>query len=453
MKKIIILSLAAVIIRLLLIIYYIPTFEKSEISENLNSLKIYKYFNKINNQRPFQSNKDIQYFSKKDLNNEFVQKAYAKRSLRMNDDEEQNYAIAVNFLKGDNYSIFDHKNNTYRIKAQQHSFQVFVYKYFIEKQINFDYFIFLFIFLNLLLFFLSILFFYKLSLIFLNKFLSRISTLAYCLYPSIFFYIGTLFLYENIVLSLIIISSYLFLKKNNYLNFLIIIPFATLSLLLRFQTIFVWILFFTFFTFNNFSNYGKVKSFIPLFIFIFIAFIAHKPILEKNYILFGKNILTTDAGVNFYIGANKLARGSWDGTGIVVDQLKTKIPNNLNDLEIGKIYYRAGLNWIKNNPSDYFILQMRKLAIYFLPQNYSVLPLNRIYNPLNLLFHIGFLLFFLKAIMNKDFKYKNFIILSPILGSLLISLLFFIGYRWRYYAEPFMILTAIIYFSKFRKVK
>ena len=102
--------------------------------------------------------------------------------------------------------------------------------------------------------------------------------------------------------------------------------------------------------------------------------------------------------------------------------------------------------------NNYLILQIRKLAIYFLPQNYSVLPYNRIYNPINLLFHFGFVLFFLKIIANKDFKNENFIILSPILGSLIISLLFFIGYRWRYYAEPFMILTTIILFSKFKRL-
>ena len=116
MKKIIILSILAVIIRLILNIYYFPTFEKSEISNNLENLKIYKFLNKVNSQRPFQSNKDIQYFSKKDLINEIVKKAYHNRSLRMNDDEEQNYAIAVNFVKGDNYSTFDDKQNIYRIR-------------------------------------------------------------------------------------------------------------------------------------------------------------------------------------------------------------------------------------------------------------------------------------------------------------------------------------------------
>ena len=44
----------------------------------------------------------------------------------MNDDEEQNYAIAVNYLKGNNYSIFDHDKQKYRYTAQQHSFQIFI---------------------------------------------------------------------------------------------------------------------------------------------------------------------------------------------------------------------------------------------------------------------------------------------------------------------------------------
>ena len=45
---------------------------------------------------------------------------------------------------------------------------------------------------------------------------------------------------------------------------------------------------------------------------------------------------------------------------------------------------------------------------------------------------------------NKEFSYKNFIILSPVIGSLAISLLFFIGYRWRYYAEPYMIFIILL---------
>ena len=214
MKKIFFLAFIALLIRFIFLIYYIPIFEKSDISPNLDELKIYKFLIKINNQRPFQSNLDTQYFSKIDLKDDFVIRSYAKRSIRMNDDEEQNYAIAVNFLKGNNYSVFDHEKQKYRYRAQQHSFQLFIYKYFIDKEINFDYFIFIYIFINLILFFLSVIFFYKLSLIFLNENFSKISTLVYCFYPSIFFYIGPLFFYENLVLSMIVIASYFFLKKK-----------------------------------------------------------------------------------------------------------------------------------------------------------------------------------------------------------------------------------------------
>ena len=69
MKKIIILALIALLIRFILIVYYIPIFEKSEISENLDNLKVHIFLKKINNQRTFQRNIDIQYFSKKDLKN------------------------------------------------------------------------------------------------------------------------------------------------------------------------------------------------------------------------------------------------------------------------------------------------------------------------------------------------------------------------------------------------
>ena len=65
---------------------------------------------------------------------------------------------------------------------------------------------------------------------------------------------------------------------------------------------------------------------------------------------------------------------------------------------------------------------------------------------------MGLFLFLVNLLVKKQFSYKNLIILSPIIGSIAVSLLFFIGYRWRYYAEPFLILTAIIYFSELKKI-
>ena len=66
----------------------------------------------------------------------------------------------------------------------------------------------------------------------------------------------------------------------------------------------------------------------PILFFILLAYIAHKPILDKNYILFDNKTLTTNSGLSFFIGANEYARGSWDGTGKVTKQFQSKIDNN-----------------------------------------------------------------------------------------------------------------------------
>ena len=62
MKKIFLLAFVALLIRLIFLIYYIPIFEKSDISQKLEELKVYKFFVKIN-QNPLEDI-DVQYFSK-----------------------------------------------------------------------------------------------------------------------------------------------------------------------------------------------------------------------------------------------------------------------------------------------------------------------------------------------------------------------------------------------------
>jgi hypothetical protein len=46
--------------------------------------------------------------------------------------------------------------------------------------------------------------------------------------------------------------------------------------------------------------------------------------------------------------------------------------------------------------------------------------------------------------------FEKTMILLPILGSLALTLIFFMGARWRYYAEPFMIIFAMLAFREIR---
>jgi len=451
MKKIIFISLIFSVLKIFIIFFYLPIFIESDISPNLNTLNTYIKLKNLNNKRPFSSNIDQQYFNKDDLNNNIIKIAYHNRSIRMNDDEEQNFAIAVNYLNNKNYSIFNKISQKYLPVADQHSFQVFIYKFFIKNNINFDYFIFSFILINIFLFFLSVIFFFKIINGYLSKNISYYATIAYCLYPSVFYYIGALFFYENIALSLIIINVYLFINSSNKYKFFIIIPLAIFCLLIRFQTIFIWLFLFFFYSYFEILKQKKIKLLTPFIIFLAIAYVVHMPILNKNYKLFESKILTTSTGYNFFVGANKNAKGSWNNTPMQNIYEKNILPLNINAKQKSDFYLGEALNWISNNPGKYILLQIKKIIIYFLPQNFSVLPYNRIYNPVNLIIHLCFLLFLIHTFLRFKISKNDCFALSPFLGSLLISIIFFTGYRWRYYAEPFMIILVFVFISRIIK--
>ena len=100
------------------------------------------------------------------------------------------------------------------------------------------------------------------------------------------------------------------------------------------------------------------------------------------------------------------------------------------------------MKWIKENPADEIKLIVRKIAIYFLPKNFEVLYGSNILNPINLFTHIFFLCFILMQLYKKSITLNELLIFSPVAASIILSVVFFVGYRWRCYAEPFMIIFA-----------
>jgi len=57
------------------------------------------------------------------------------------------------------------------------------------------------------------------------------------------------------------------------------------------------------------------------------------------------------------------------------------------------------------------------------------------------------MLFFRKQLVS----YENVFVLMPIAGSLIVSIVFFVGYRWRYYAEPFLVLSCLLFLKEITK--
>ena len=186
-------------------------------------------------------------------------------------------------------------------------------------------------------------------------------------------------------------------------------------------------------------------------LFILLVFFAYIPVLQKNKSMFGEYVISTQFGYELYQGANPMARGSWDGSGKTIEKALVDVKDkaSLSELDISHLLKKKALTWIFNHPKDYTVLLARKLAIFFLPKNYEVLPFSSLYNPVNTIVYLGFILFVFSQFKKPEFSRVNALLLAPIIGSLTLSLIFFTGYRWRYYAEPFMIILSITWLQSF----
>ncbi len=380
---------------------------------------------------------------------------------RMHSDEERNYNIALNYKQGHDYSVTT-DNITFRLSSFHGSFTVFLYKYFIENNIRKESWILFYFIISNIFYSISLFYFYKISTYFLSDQLSLLSTFLYGVYPSVLFYIGSIFFYENIVLYFLLIVIYYLLKwyttKNISNGELIwISTLIVLSCILRGQMIFVYMIIFSSYLLANFQKKINVHKLFKLsFLTILLLGITHYPVLQKNHKMFNAYIISTQPGFEFLQGHSPVARGSWYGKWEYPDNelyiyAHENIPglDTLNEYQSSVKRAKLGFSWLKNNPLKDFQLEIKKMAIYFLPYNFELLPFSNKINPFNLIIHLGFgiyccyLIFFKRNLFNTQLL----IILLPIIASLLICICFFSGYRWRFYGEPFMILTVIILLS------
>ncbi len=386
---------------------------------------------------------------------------YNNPNLIMNIDEESNYEVATNHFKGRGYTYFDEQKNAYLPAAFHASFTIFTYENLVLKNhIHKRYWVGFCNIISSLLLAISIFYFYQLSLLFFEQKWAYYCTLSYCIFPSVLYYIGSLFWYEQIVLSLMVISIYFVIKsiKENLSVYEIIalVLCVILSSLLRIQTIAIFAPLLVFLI--SFLAYKKQYQKSLMYVVIAtLGFASHIPSLQKNRQLFGSYILSTQTGYEILQGHNPYAKGSWMGNWLLPSSelyqySHQNIPDldSLNQYEEGLARKKVAIKWIKENPMDEIKLSFRKMLLYFLPRNFEFLPLNQLPNPVNFIFYVGFLACVMLSFRSKNnfWNIEKTIILIPVLGSIALTLVFFMGARWRYYAEPFMIIFAFMFFQQ-----
>lgn len=313
---------------------------------------------------------------------------------------------------------------------------------------------------SFLLFFLSLFFFRRMACIFMSPLWSNITVFLYAIHPSVSFYVGNLTNYESIVTSILIIQLSIIMRSfTNQLSrkeqVLLIVGFLA-GVLFRPQVNFIylflfpaWILFAYLNRLAFKSAYLQARNIVLTCCILFL--LTSIPVWIKNYRLFDAWTLS-NSGFAFSLGHHPFARGGWCGDcfvnteGPFYSYIRNLIPgyDQMNEYEKSSNLQKISIQWITNNPGKELILMARKIAIYFLPVNND----HDRFNVLNLVFNSGGLIFlfflFHEALLKNKINKYFFLLSTPLVGSLMVTVFFFVGYRWRYYAEPFMVVMFMI---------
>lgn len=300
--------------------------------------------------------------------------------------------------------------------------------------------------------------FYRICSYFFSNQLDRTICIgAYLFYPSIFHFVGNLACYESVALSLFLITFHGLLKlirSPTTRKDIFVFGFCgVLATLIRPQLLIIFA-----FVFISFKVYLMLTQKNPVafhrFLLIFIVSFAlvSIPVFIKNYKTVGLATLSTQSGFSLFEGHNPYARGSWCGDCQINPEqptyqyIRKEIPgfDSLSEAERSNGLKKMAIQWAMHNPLNEIILSIRKAAIYFLPYNSE----DNSFNLVTFLVHALALLFFAmigyRLFKPNAIELKNFLIIGPLVGSLALSIIFFVGYRWRYFAEPFMIIMSIM---------
>jgi len=300
---------------------------------------------------------------------------------------------------------------------------------------------------NILLATVSIVVFSKISLlIFNNRTIANITALIACFYPFLNFYSISI-LTETLYIFLLYTSFYyfiLFIKENHlvYIGFFAL--FFALDTLTRFSNLAM----FPFFVFLiAVLQYRADQSFRRIFVTSMVSIIVFLSVMSvwwiRNYSVFGEFVATSkgESGKVFYSGNNpKNSSGGGIG-GIDVDF--EQFEHIENPILKDRAMWDAGIQWIKENPKDWLVLEVKKLVRFYRFTIHAEQYQAWYYKVLSI-FSYG-IVFILSIYSLFGFR-KQFLNYAPMLlyTFLLtgIHLVFIASVRYRLPIEPFMIILA-----------
>jgi hypothetical protein len=385
--------------------------------------------------------------------------------LEWNYDERRNGRIADNYLAGRGYVSLDPERQVLRPDSFHASFPVFIYIGWHKAGLPKHYF-------TLLIFALSIAA-YVLGILYLHRTLHYFGVgppwswggaLLWALYPSVVYYIGAYMWYENLALPLLILVVYKLLRQLggrplSVADTFLVAGSITASCLLRGYLLAVYgLLFLVWLALQHKS--GITAALRAAGLTVLLLALTHTPILLKNHRLFGAWTLSNQAGFELLQGHNSVTHGrfmfDWDERSGPFDHfVRAHIPalDSLNQYQESRARAALAWQWVRTHPAAEAKLWLRKTGLFFAPENFIADAAGTGYNPVTGLVHLAFLVAVLLTLgqyRGLRLQRSDVLLLTPLVAVWLLSIVFFVGFRWRYFAEPALLLYPFIVWQRLR---
>ncbi|WP_344824071.1 hypothetical protein [Rurimicrobium arvi] len=310
-------------------------------------------------------------------------------------------------------------------------------------------------------------FYALLQFLFGNELWARAGLILYAIIPSHLLFIGLFDSWENISFYVqVIFFSHLYLAvfaKKSYSTWgalgvalCVLVAFCRPHLLMTFGALLALVVLYALFAKDKSARSSSLRIvvFSVLLLTCGLAFT-----FWQNNKWFGKPFLSTQSSFEFFQGHNEYARSSWNSH--IYEQHKAYFDSaiygnrspeqiaamNLNEYQEASLYKQYADQWMKHHVTQELLLTTKKVAGYFIPYNH----LNNRVNLVTVLLEAGFGLFcllvaaaLLRFRKNREQLWQYVFIMAPVLFTIVLTIMFFVGYRWRYYAEPFMLIGGML---------
>lgn len=300
---------------------------------------------------------------------------------------------------------------------------------------------------NIILATLTIVLGYKISLeIFERREVAFTTALLFAIYPFFNFYAITI-LTETIYIFFLYAALLFAVRFLKYFSLRDIIWFSfifALSTLTRFADLSMFPFFLLLFLiFMLRSGKSPLSAGRMLLVAIAVFFLTMTPWWIRNYSVHGEFVATSvgESGKVFYSGNNPKNQS---GGGIGKIDVDFSSFEHIQDLkERDRAMWKAGIEWIKENPRDWMVLEIKKLIRFYSPIFYAEQYNKWYYNLISVLsYGIIFLLFLYSLFQHRTkFLYYSPLLLYTVLLTA-VHLVFIASLRYRLPLEPFMIIMA-----------